>query len=441
MSLIDQPAAALRAPPDAFSAGYRRYVLGLLLTAYVLSYLDRQILGILVEPIKLEFQLSDTQMGFLGGVAFALFYATLGLPIARLADRASRKWIMTVSVTIWSAMTALTGLAGGFWPLLVLRTGVAVGEAGCNPCAHSLISDYFPPSRRATAMAVYGLGIPLGVMFGLLIGGWVSEFHGWRMAFIVVGVPGILFALLIAATLREPPRAMSESGNRAHQAQQPLSVRQVLAHLWQLRSFRHKLMGSTLIGTAMLAGYMWLPAFLMRSHDFTLLQAGTSLAIINGAVSALGTWMGGVLTDRFARNDVRRYLALPAMTTLLIFPASVCAYLSPTGWLALVFLSVTALFNGFHYGPSASIAQRLAPVRGRALTSAIGLFIANLVGLSVGTQLVGVASDLLMPLAGKESLRYALLAVCVLYVWSAWHFWRASRYVKEDLQSVGDSHC
>ena len=271
------------------------YALGLLFVVYVFNFIDRSILGILNQPIKEDLGLSDTQMGFLGGVAFAIFYTFVGIPVARLADTSVRRNVVAVSLAIWSGMTVVCGFVLNFWQLLAARIGVAVGEAGGSPPAHSMISDLFPPSRRATALAIYALGIPAGGMLGSLFGGWLNEAFDWRVAFMAVGAPGLLLALLVRFTLREPVRGASEARPVADLPPPP--VADVFRHLWSRRSFRFMVLGAafhSFVGYGV--GY-WIPAFLMRSHGMGTGQIGTWLFWL-GFAGLLGTFLGGYLADR-----------------------------------------------------------------------------------------------------------------------------------------------
>jgi MFS family permease len=266
------PANAPASDPQAFSPAYLRYALGLLTVVYVINFVDRQILSILLQSIKLDLGLSDLQLGLLSGTAFGLFYATLGIPIARLADVFSRKVVMAVCLVIWSGMTALCGTAAGFGLLLAYRVGVGVGEAGGSPPAHSLISDFFPPERRATALGIFSLGVPLGILVGFLAGGWLDETLGWRKAFVVVGLPGLALAAVVALTLKEPLRGHSEGLESDRPAP---SADEVIRFLWSSHSFRHVAFGSALYAFVGYSIVTWAPSFLIRSHGMTTGEIGT----------------------------------------------------------------------------------------------------------------------------------------------------------------------
>lgn len=432
------PARAPVAGPGAPSARYRSYVLGLLVAVYVFNFIDRQILSILVEDIKRELELSDTALGFLSGIAFALFYTTAGIPIARWADRGSRRTIIAIGLAIWSAMTALTGLARTFWHLVGARVGVGIGEAACSPPAHSLISDYFPPERRATALSVYSLGIPVGVMFGYLAGGWMNEFFGWRVAFCVVGLPGVLLALLVRLTLREPGRGASEaSGAGVESSGQHDSVVDVVRFIWGLRSFRHMSFAAALHAFIGYGAGAFVAPFLIRVHGMGTGELGTWLGLISGLVGGAGTFLGGAMADRIGGpRDARWYMWIPATATLLGVPFAFLFYLWPEARIALLLSIPGALLGPMYLGPTFAMTQGLVKIRMRAVASAILLFVINLIGLGLGPQAVGLVSDLLTPAYGVDSIRYALLSVVVLgSVWSAIHYLLAARTIRQDLRA------
>lgn len=418
-----------------YTPRYRQYVLGILLVVYVFNFIDRQILSILLQPIKLDLGLSDTQLGLLSGIAFAVFYVGFGIPLARLADRSSRVNIISGSLAVWSAMTAVCGLAQNFWQLLAARIGVGIGEAGCSPPAHSLISDYFAPESRATALSIYSLGIPIGVMVGFLVGGWIEEYFGWRVAFLVVGLPGILMAILVRMTIKEPPRGHSEPV-RDHGVQ--LRLAEVAGYLWGRRAFRHVAFAAGLHAFVGYGVISWLPSFLARSHQMGGAEIGTWLALLAGIVGGLGTLAGGYLGDRYAKRDRRWYVWLSAISLLLTIPFSIFAFLAESKYWALTLYILPTFFGAFYHGPTLAVIQGLAQVRMRAISAAVYLFIVNLVGLGLGPLAVGVLSDLLTPSFGVESLRYALLGVFMVNIWSAIHYFFAARTLRADLDSNPD---
>lgn len=419
-------------PEVNFSPAYRWYALGLLFVVYIFNFIDRQILGILAQPIKEDLGLSDTQMGFMGGIAFAIFYTFLGVPIARLADRGVRRNIVATCLTIWSGMTVLCGMAAGFVSLLLCRVGVAVGEAGGSPPSHSMISDIFPLSQRATALGIYALGIPVGTMLGNLLGGWINDAFDWRTAFFLVGTPGILLALLIRFTLREPRRGMSEAGPVKEQDGEVPPIGQVFRALWERRSFRYLSLGAALHSFVGYGVGYWIPAFFMRSHDFSTSDIGTALFWL-GIPGIAGTFLGGYLGDLFGKRDVRWYVWLPGLATLLSVPFAYFVYTHDEPWFGLWVYSVPVFLGAYYLGPTFSLTQALVGLRMRALAASILLFILNIIGLGLGPQFVGILSDLLHDSLGVESLRMALVIVLVFNVLSTVFYIMAGRTLKADL--------
>lgn len=414
----------------AVSDAYRRYVIGLLLVVYVVNFIDRSIVNILLEPIKQEFQPSDTALGFLSGVAFAIFYATLGIPIARWADRGVRRDIIALALFAWSGMTVLCGLARSFPQLVLARIGVGVGEAGCSPPAHSILSDYYPPERRGTAFAIYALGIPIGTAFGFLFGGWMAETLGWRAAFMLVGLPGVALALVVRLTLREPPRGHSEPRRDAGAAPEPLVV---IRAMWRLATFRHLAAAATLHAFVGYGVAAWNAAFLMRTHGMSVGEVGAWLAGIASVFGGLGTFLGGYLTDRLAPRDARFQLWVPGVATLVAVPFAVGFYLGSDVRMALAVAGIPVFFGAMYLGPTFSITQALAPLRMRAVASAFLLFLINLIGLGLGPQMVGIASDLLAPRLAEDSLRGALVLTVAINLWSGLHYFLGARTLRADL--------
>jgi MFS family permease len=430
------------ATPSQFTPRYRNYALAILFLGYVVNFVDRSILSILLEPIKLDLDLNDTQLGLLGGLAFALFYTTLGIPIAALADRWSRVKILSIAMIIWSAMTAVCGLAQGFWMLLLARIGVGVGEAGASPPSHSLISDYFPVETRATALSIYALGIPFGSMIGNMVGGWGAEELGWRQTFVLVGLPGVFVALLIWFTLREPPRGMADLQPEQVDATKKVAapaIKEVLALLWDRVSFRHL---SFAAGLHAFVGYgagTWNAPFLMRNHDLPASEVGFWLAFVYG-IGAIGTFMGGYLADKLAdrKGDRRWYMWVPGYSTLIMVPFQLIAYLHGGIWAVIPALIVVSILGGMYLGPSFAMTQGLVTLRMRAVASAILLFMLNIIGMGLGPFFVGIASDLLEPTFGSDalSLRYALCLAVLVNGWAAIHYFVGARRLNQDLQTT-----
>jgi len=428
-----QTLAAATASPLT-SPRYRAYVLSMLVVVYVFNFLDRQIVTILAEPIKNDLGLNDTQIGLMTGLAFALFYTVLGIPLARLADRANRVSIISVALVIWSGMTALCGAAQNFGQMLAARIGVGVGEAGCSPPAHSLIADYYPPEKRASALSIYALGIPIGSILGLLAGGWIAEFYGWRAAFFLVGLPGIALALLFRLTVREPLRGMSEGG-RTTTAEQP-ALGETLRTLLGNRTLVNLALGGALTSFVGYGLGQWLPAYFIRIHGMGIAETATYFGLVVGVASAIGTLLGGAIADRLAARDRRIYAWLPAAGVLLAFPFYVAAMLSDNPYVAIAILVVPSLLNSLWLGPAFGTVQNLAPMRMRALASAILLFILNIIGLGLGPFLVGVLSDLLSGTFPGDSLRYAILIATGAYFWAGAHFLIAARTIRRDLDAA-----
>ncbi|WP_420559803.1 spinster family MFS transporter [Tepidicaulis sp.] len=445
--------AAPVSPADKITPGYRSYALGILVLGYTSSHVDRNIVGILVEPLKADLLLSDTQIGFLSGIAFALFYATLGIPIAIWADRSNRRNIIAGAIAIWSAMTAMCGLANNFWTLALARIGVGIGEAGSSPPSHSMIADLYGPTERAGAMAIYSLGVYLGVMIGLFVGGWVTELYGWRMAFFVVGLPGVLIALLVRYTLVEPPRGHSE-GAGEQEAHPPMTlalftgmIKAGFHHLWSKIAARHVVIGVTLTSFVGYGGIAWGPAFLIRTHGMSPAEVGTWLAPLVGIVGGLGALIGGKLTDHLSKKDVRWNTWVVAVAKLAAVPFIAVFYLIdnfPAFSIGGVDISILwvlyvpiSLLGAFYLGPSFAMIQTLTPLRQRALASAVMLFILNLIGLGFGPQVVGIISDVLRADYGfgVDSLRWALFGTAMLNIWAAYHYWAAGRRLKAEQQA------
>ncbi|PKP77339.1 MAG: MFS transporter [Alphaproteobacteria bacterium HGW-Alphaproteobacteria-3] len=437
------------AAPARVSPGYRRYALMVLVLGYTSSHVDRSIMGILMPSIQAELHLSDTQLGFLSGIAFAIFYATLGIPIALVADRGNRRNIIAWAIAIWSGMTAVCGLAMNFWQLALARIGVGVGEAGSSPPSHSMIADMYPPEERASAMAIYSLGVYFGVMIGFLVGGWVAVWYGWRMAFFVVGLPGLLLALIVRFTLVEPERGGAD-GMAPEKSDKPLNfqtgvtiVKEGFHHLWYTAAVRHVVCGVTITSFVGYGGVMWGPAYLIRTHGMSIGEVSTYLALMVGIVGGLGAYIGGRLTDRLAAKDVRWNTWVVAWAKLAVVPFIVAFYLTDNwpvfhignhGVSILWVLYVPISFLGaFYLGPSFAMIQTLTPPAKRALASAMMLFILNIIGLGFGPQFVGILSDFFNHTMdmGNQSLRWALFGTSLLNLWAAAHYFLAGHHLKK----------
>lgn len=416
-----------------------RLTLWVLLTVYVFNFIDRQIVNILAEPIARDLGLSDTQIGLMTGLAFALFYTVLGIPIARLADRqtTSRPKLIAVALALWSGMTALCGLAQNFWQLLLARIGVGVGEAGCTPPAHSLISDMVPPQKRASALAFYSLGIPIGTLLGMIIGGTLADRLGWREAFVVVGLPGVALALVVWFVLKDPRRADAAAVLRAQNQPAALPIGQAVSEVMRSRAYLLLLCAGSAAAFLAYGKTTWTTIFFQRTHDLTAGQTGLWFGLLSGVGGMLGTWLGGYLADRFGTKSRRHVLTAPAIGMAVAVPLAIAAYHAPSWPLALVLLFVPTVFNSLYYGPTYSAAQGLVPVRARAIAAAALLFFQNLIGLGLGPLFFGMLSDWLQPTYGADSVRYVLYGAAVLGLVPAFFFWRCSLHLDRELDQKG----
>src|SRR5690606_3393680 len=413
------------------SLATRRYVLALLVVVYTFNFIDRQILAILLPAIKAEFGVNDTVLGFLAGSAFALFYATLGVPIALLADRWNRRNLIALSLAIWSGMTALSGVAANIVQLTLARIGVGVGEAGCSPPAHSIISDLYAPEERSTAMGIFTLGISGGIMIAYLAGGWVAENIGWREAFLIVGLPGLVLALLVRFTISEPVRGQSDG--KKDSAARP-GIVAVARFLLGRKSFLHLAMGSGLAAFIGYAVVSFFPTFLFRSHGMNVSEIGVWLGIILGTAGSVGYVGGGYVADRLGRRGQRYSLWGVAVATMFAWLFHFPVFLVGNPYLVLAFFVIPAIFANFYLATTFAQIQGLVGLRMRAVASALLLFILNAVGLGLGPLSAGVLSDLLEKSFGADSMRYSLLFIAlVVGPWSAWHYFAAGRHIEGDL--------
>ncbi len=423
-----KPLAAAPAAGAEQGRGYRFYVLFTLFLVYTFNFIDRQIVGILAGPIKAELGLSDTQLGLMGGIAFALFYTGLGIPIALLADRFNRAWIVTLSLALWSGFTALCGFTHGFWQLFLCRVGVGVGEAGGVAPSYSLISDYFPPAERARAFAVFSFGIPVGSAAGILFGGLIAARIDWRMAFFACGVAGLVLAPLMAFTVREPVRGRFDPPG----AKIAVPLSEVLRILAGKGSFWLIAFGAS---SSSALGYglaFWMPQFLGRSFGMSLADLSLYYSAIALFGGLLGIWMGGYLGDRLGKTRKAAYALVPAAAYVLSIPFYAAGMLSPSLVLAFfVFLIPTAL-GLVWLGPVITSIQHLVPPAMRATASAVFLFINNLIGIGFGIYFFGKMSDILGARFGAESLRYSILIGLIFYVLAAILFFLASRRLERD---------
>ena len=436
--------AAFEIPPAR--SPYRQYALIVLMAVFMVNFIDRQVINILAEPIKKDLHLHDWQIGLMSGFAFALCYSTFGMPIARVAERHNRPLIIATAITVWSGFTVLCGFAQNFTQLILLRVGFGIGEAGCTPPAHSLIMDDSPPEKRASAISIYHMGVPLGSLVGLAMGGIIADLQGWRWAFILCGAPGVLVALLVATTLREPRRAF-KAQMEAARALQP-SFAETVRYLAGKRSFWFMSLGAALKGLVAYGAAPFTASFFFRAHthDVAVLAAhfglksggflGLALGLIGGVTGMFGTWLGGVLADRAARRDLRAFADIPAIAAVLTVPASVGVLLTPSVPAALGLMVISGVLASIWSGPVHAGILGVAPRNMRATTSSILLFILNGIGLGLGPLCVGITSDLLagpLGLGPAEGVRWALIIMYLFGLANAAVFWTARRTLREDI--------
>lgn len=406
-------AAPLQGAADQKTDPYAWYVLTILTIVYTFNFVDRQIIAIVSPAIKDELALSDSMLGLLKGLAFAVLYTMLGIPIAWLADRKNRVNIVTISLGVWSAFTALSGLASTAAQLALARVGVGIGEAGGSPPSHSIISDYFPKEKRSTALALYSLGIPFGQMLAFLGGGWVLENLGWRMAFFIVGLPGVILAIILKLTVREPIRGAKDAGAPSA----PVSFRDGAKALLSIPSFWGLLVAAT---AASFTGYgvgMWAVDFYKRTYAIPAEAIQTitiPLGILNGVAYGIGTYLGGVLTDRFGKKNKGAYALIPGLGMLLTIPVGALQLWSPTTFWSLFWTAPFLIGLGMYLGPTWALVQTLAPANMRAFAVAFMFFILNIIALGFAPLWVGGLSDLFARSYGEVTgLRLALTTLAL----------------------------
>lgn len=417
----------------AFSTAYSRYALAIMTLVYTMNLVDRGLIMLLLQPIKEDLELSDSQLGFVTGIAFGLFYATVGVPLARWADRGNRVTVTSVAIGLWG-LTVMSGmLVTNYIQLVLARIGAAVGESGCKPPTYSLVGDYFPePAARTRAMAVYMTGGPLALLLSFVLGGWLNESHGWRMAFFLMGIPGLLLAIIVKLTIVEPRQ---RAGIPIAPAPLP-SMRSVFAVLWRQRASRHMCLALILLYTMGYGLSPWYAAFMTRAHGMGTAELGVWLGLIFSLAGVAGVLLGGYVANRWFSRDARGQLRMSAVATAAVMPCFV-AFLTLAGkYEALMTLIPLMLVFNFFLGPTYALMQRLVPDDMRATMMAVVMLLVNLIGFGIGPQVVGVLSDLLMPMTGTDSLRYAMLAVSFIAFWSGYHFWKAGQTVGEDLHAA-----
>lgn len=405
----------------------RNVALFILTLVYTFNFLDRQLVVILAEPIKNDLMLSDTQLGLLTGFSFALIYVSAGIPLAYLADRSNRRNILAVCLTIWSGMTALSGFAQNFLHLLLARVGVALGEAGGSPPSHSMISDLFPEEKRARALSIYSIGVPIGVMLGFLFGGLIAQQLGWRITFIVMGVPGILLAGLLCVLVKEPARPMSAAAKP--------TFKQTVQLLHSRPSFWLIAAGMSSIAFMGFAVGNFYPSFLIRAHDLEISQVGLIMALSAGIMGTMGSLISGYLGDKLGQRDKRWYLWLPALAMLLMTPFTAGSLLTSSLTAAALCIAMHSLFASSYMGCCFAIAHFIVPANMRAMSSAILFFATSIFGLGLGPLFTGILSDRLTSAGYEQGLRYAMLAsVAFAFFAFAFFYWAASK-VKTDLDT------
>ena len=416
---------------------YRYLVLGILTAAYVSNFVDRQVINILAQYIIDDLQISDGQFGMLSGLAFALIYTTLGIPIARLADISNRRNIIAVSITVWSVMTALCGATQNFAQLFMARFGVGAGEAGGSPPSHSIISDIFPAAQRATALSIYSFGVYGGILLGIVGGAYLVQYFDWRTAFVVVAIPGIFLALLVRFVIKEPPRGMAESRKDVV----PPGFLSVLKFLWVKKSFRHLSFACALHAFVTYGMSNFMPLFLGRVHGMPILDVGLYYGLIAGIGGLAGTFFGGWISDRIANKtgDKTWYVWVPFISTVLAIPVGLITFLvMPNGYTAAFSFLLPVFCGAWYLAPCIAATHFLVGIRMRAMASAILLFVLNLIGLGLGPMLTGYMSDLLEPSYGVDSLRYAMSITLLVNFWCAFHYWKATRTIKADFDKAPD---
>jgi predicted MFS family arabinose efflux permease len=418
------------------SWGGRKYTMVILAIVYMFNFVDRQILAILLPQIRDEFGASDTYLGFLSGTAFAIFYVTLSIPIAQYADKCNRRNLIAAAVALWSAMTALSGLAANIWQLTAARIGVGVGEAGCSPPAHSIIADYFPPDKRSTAMGFYTLGISAGIMIAYLAGGWVAQNVSWRAAFFVAGIPGLLLAVIVRFTLTEPLRGASE--NREVNSRKS-NIKEVVSFLASRKSFTHMAVAA---GLSSFVGYSvisFMPSFMMRSFDMELAVLGRWLGLILGIAGGAGYFFGGYLADWLGRHSHRKAFNFIAINILVTTVLLATMFLAKTSMMALLLFILPAATMNIYLAPVLSQAQSLVALQMRATTSALIILIINVIGLAIGPLITGILSDALEIQFGRNSIRYSLLIVTsIILPWAMWHYYCAGKWIDADLARAAE---
>jgi len=412
----------------------RGFILLMVTLVYVVNYLDRNILNIVLAEIKKEFHLTDFALGILSGTSFAITYATLAMPLAWIADRSNRRNVIAASLALFSAMTVVCAYAASAVQLIIARVFTGVGEAGTGPSIQSMLSDLYPPKQRAAALSLYSSGLNIGLLIAFFGGGQIAEHFGWRAAFLASGIPGLILVFVFLFAVPEPPRGHVEQINDSARAPSFLST---VAHLWSQRSFRWISIGTALSAFGGYAYLTFVPLFLSVSHGMAPAERGLVLALLSGIAGGFGTYISGVLADRLGRRNVRWNMYVPIIFILISLPFTPVFYLSPDLTVVLLSAIIPNMVGAIYLGPSLAMTQALVPLRMRAQAAAILLFILNIIGFGCGPATVGEISDLLRPSLGNDSIRWAMMTTLIPWIVSAWCYWRASKTLKEDLARGG----
>lgn len=437
---MTSPESAKAAPEPAFGRGYRAMLLVLILLVAAFAYVDRVIVQTLAEPIKKDLGLTDFQFGLLGGLAFAILYSTLGLPIARLAERRDRVTIISVSVAVFSFMSLLCGMATNIWALFLCRIGVGIGEAGVQAPSTSLIGDHFPPHRRGFALTIMRLGAPVGSLIGSVVAAWLAKDYGWRIALMLVCAPGLIVAVLFRLLLRDPPRGFSDrqAGTPAPAVKaEPPRTREVFAQMFRRPAFRHMLAGLALTSMALFAGGAFTAPFFMRVHGLPLTTTALYVAILSTTASTAGMSLGGFGIDFIARRGARWYALLPFCGIAIAVPLYLAGYAVDNSVVAVSLITIGGVFLFFHSVPTLVAFQNMVAPQQRTTAAFVYFFVSTLVGVGFGPPLLGLLSDLFaaaVPVtegvnASAIGVRSALLSSIGLYAWAALHYWLASRAI------------
>lgn len=426
-----QNTKASAAAARIYTPGYRAYILGVLFATYFLNFMDRTVIGVVLPDIKRAFQLHDWQIGVLGGAGFSLVYAASGLPIAYFADRRNRSKLLALAVAFWSLMTASCGLAVNAWQLLFTRAAVGFGEAASSPCAMTLISDLYDRTKRATAIGIYTCANAMGASAGILLGAIFASAYGWRWAFILIGLPGLLLALLVMLTVREPPRGLSDGRTTVPDAPNTFHV---IGLVLSRKSFRQYVIGHALSSALPYIIALWAPSYLIRSFHVPLKSVGILLALTTCIAGLAGSAGGGFVSDWLSRKNVRWRLIFPAIANFAAIPFAVVAFTASSVWVACVALCIALIAPNTITGPGGSMVQEMVGVRMRGVAQALNLSIVAFFASGIAPFLIGVASDLLHKNYGMESLRFALLGSVVVSAWCGIHYYLASRHIEEDLR-------